>query len=374
MVRILIPLLVVLALVGALIAVKAGQINLLIQSGQAAQAAGPKPEIVSSARSKIEMWGSALFAVGSVEAERGVTLSTESSGIVTRLSFDSGAEVQAGAVLAELDTSVERAQLKSIEARLRFARSNLERTRALEQERVASASDLDSAESSLGSLQADATALRAQIERKVVRAPFSGRLGIRQINLGQFLSPGTAITTLQSDKEDYVDFALPQKHLDQLRVGLPVRLTAEQSDISLSGVVAAIDPGVNERTRAVTVRASTSDPEKRLRPGMFISVAVELDEKRRVVVVPVTSVVYAPYGDSVFLIEDDPKDATRKLARQQFVRLGETRGDFVEVVQGLSGDETVVSAGAFKLRNGAPVHVNNEVGLAPKTDPKPPNR
>lgn len=372
--RILIPLIVGVALIGTLVAIKASQIGLLIQTGEEANAAGPPPEVVASVTSKKETWRATLSAVGSVKAERGVTISSESAGIVTRLHFDSGDEVKPGAVLVELDTSVERAQLSSIEARLKYADTNATRTRALEKAKVATQAEVDVVESNLDSLKADSAALKAQIERKVIRAPFGGKLGIRAIDLGQYLSPGTEVTTLQSDNEDYVDFSLPQKDLEVLRAGLPVKLQVEQSSISLEGVVAAVDPSVNRRTRSVELRASTKDPEKRLRPGMFVNVSIELDQEREVTAIPLTAVVHAPYGDSIFLIEEDPQDKAKKVARQQFVRLGETRGDFVVVEEGLGPDQMLVSAGAFKLRSGVPVKINNAIALDPKQNPTPENR
>lgn len=372
-VRILIPIVLVLGLIAALAAIKADQIGLLIKAGEAASEAGPPPEVVGSATARRDTWQTTLSAVGTVEAERGVTIGNDSPGIVTRVHFDSGDQVKSGAVLVELETSVERAQLDSVSARLELAKINLKRTEGLESKGVTTVAELDKSKSEVKSLEAEAAGLRAQIERKVVRAPFSGKLGIRQVNLGQYLGPGSAITTLQSEKEGYVDFSLPQEYLGQLRAGLPVQLRVRQAGIELDGVIAAIDPGVDQSTRSATVRASTQDPDKRLRPGMFVNVLVVLDEARSVIIVPATAVVYAPFGDSVFVIEEDPK-AKKKVARQQFVRLGEMRGDFVEIKKGLSGGETVVTAGAFKLRNGAPVQINNDVDLDPKLDPSPQNR
>lgn len=372
--KVLIPIVAVLALVGGLAAVKANQIGTLINAGKAAQQAGPPPETVASIEVKKDRWEAMLAAVGSVEAGKGVSISNDSPGIVTRIRFESGAQVKAGQVLVELDTSVERAQLASTEARLGLANTTLTRTRALIKEGVATRAELDAAEASVKGLTAEVSALRAQIARKVVTAPFSGKLGIRAINVGQYLSPGTSITALQSEKDEYVDFSLPQQYFDKLRVGLSVKLTAKENGIDLSGVVAAVDPSVDPTTRTVQLRASTTDPAKLLRPGMFINVNVMLDKTLDVIAIPITSVVYAPYGDSVFVIEEDPKAPGTKLARQQFVKLGETRGDFVEVAKGLKGGETLVSAGAFKLRNGARVAVNNKVGLAPKMDPRPANR
>lgn len=372
--KVLIPIVAVLAVVGGLAAVKANQIDTLIDAGKAMQKAGPPPETVSSVDVRKDHWVSTVASVGSVEAGKGVAISNDSPGIVTRIRFESGHQVKAGQVLVELDTSVERAQLASAEARLAFARTTLNRTRALIKEGVSTGAELDSAEANVKSGEAEVSALRGQISRKVVEAPFAGKLGIRAVNVGQYLAPGTSITTLQSEKEEYVDFSLPQQYFDKLRGGLSVKIMAKETGIDLKGVVAAVDPAVDPATRTVTLRASVTDPDKRLRPGMFVNVSVLLDSERDVIAVPVTSIVYAPYGDSVFVLEDDPKTPGVKVARQQFVKLGETRGDFVEATKGLNAGETVVSAGAFKLRNGARVTINNKIGLAPKMDPRPANR
>ena len=375
--KVVIPIVAVLAVVGGLAAVKANQIGTLIKFGQAAQAAGPPPETVSSTEVLKDHWASTLASVGSVEAGKGVAISNDSPGIVTKIRFESGDQVKAGQVLVELDTGVERAQLASAEARLGLANTTLNRARALIKEGVGTGAELDSAEAGVKSTTAEVSALRAQIARKVVEAPFSGKLGIRAVNVGQYLSPGTSITSLQSEKDEYVDFSLPQQYFDKLRRGLSVKVTSKESGIDLQGAVVAVDPAVDPVTRSVTLRASATDPDKKLRPGMFVNVSVLLDSQRDVIALPVTAVVYAPYGDSVFILEDDPKAPNGKgpqIARQQFVKLGETRGDFVEAVKGLSGGETLVSAGAFKLRNGARVNVNNKVGLAPKIDPRPANR
>jgi membrane fusion protein, multidrug efflux system len=376
-VKTIVPILLVLLVVGGLAAIKANQIGALKSAAEAGAKAGPPPETVASAPAQKATWEYTLEAVGSVEAGKGVTISNDEPGIVTRLSFESGDEVKAGALLLELDTSVERAQLSSSSARLDLAKTTLERTRALVKERVGTVAELDTARANVDTSKAEVAALRAQIARKIVRAPFAGKLGIRSVNIGQYLSPGTPITTLQSNTATYVDFSLPQQHLEELRVGLPVKMSMKDARIELTGRVAAIEPEVNEVTRSVKVRASVEDAKQQLRPGMFVNVSVLLDQKRELIMVPVTAVVVAPYGDSVFVLEDaqgQPGGATIKVARQQFVQLGETRGDFVEVEKGLSGDELLVAAGAFKLRNGAPVVVNNEVEPQPKLHPTPPDR
>lgn len=375
--RYVITIVAVIALVGALVFIKAKQIGMLIGFGEAAKAAGPPPEAINTAQARVDTWDSVISSIGSVEAGRGVVLSNESPGVITAIRFESGAEVKQGAILVELDTRVERAQLASAKARAALAKTTLDRVKALVQGGAVAQEELDQAESALLTASADADALAAQIARKVVRAPFAGRIGIRQVNLGQYLNPGTPISTLQSAQEDYVDFAVPQQRLAELKVGLGVTFSISgQKDAKVMGVVAAIDPEIDSNTRSVKLRASVTDPERSLSPGMFVNASVTLPEKRKVVLVPTTAMIYAAYGNSVFVVEKSSKEGAPPglVARQQFVRTGETRGDFVVVEEGLTGTETVVSAGAFKLRNGSAVVVSDQVAVDPKLDPKPENR
>ncbi len=370
----LIPIVLLLVAVGSLVAVKASQIGVLQAAGEKAKLSGPPPETVSSTVAKKEQWGSRLTAVGSVAARKGVTISNDAAGLVAQIHFDSGERVKAGKVLVTLDSRVERAQLKSAEARLGLATTTVERTRALTKEGISTQAELDTAEATLEGAEADVSTLRAQIARKVIVAPFDGQLGIRMVNEGQYLAPGSDITTLQSEAEEYVDFELPQQHLEQVSIGLKVHFSADEANIDTHGVVAALNPIVNPATRAFEVRATASDDENRLRPGMFVNVMVQLGQARPVVTTPSAAVVHAPYGDSVFLIEEAPEDASRLVARQQFVQLGESRGDWVEVKEGLQGGEKLVFAGAFKLRNGSPIVIDDSVDLDPRQNPHPKNR
>jgi membrane fusion protein (multidrug efflux system) len=375
--RIIIPIVGVLGLLAALGAVKAAQIGQLIGFGKAMQAAGPPAENVGSAVAKAETWEATIAAVGGVEAGKGVTLSNDSPGLVTKLHFESGKRVKQGDVLVEIDTSVERAQLASAIARRDLALTNAKRSKTLVTGGVASVSQLETDEATYRTAIADAAALAAQIERKTVRAPFSGILGIRLVNVGQYLTPGTALAVLQSEDATFVDFTVPQQRLSEIAIGAPVRLTINgESGQALEGSVAAIDPTVDATTRSAKMRATSADPEKKLRPGMFVRVAVVLEAKHQVVVVPATALVHASYGDSVFIIENRPAGDAKpgKIVRQQFVRSGELRGDFVAIEDGLKGGEEIVSAGAFKLRNGAGININNDVGAKPERDPKPQNR
>jgi membrane fusion protein, multidrug efflux system len=389
--RIVIAAVISLVVVGVLAGTKYAQISSLIKFGKAAQAAGPPPEAVGTAVAKGAEWESLLQSVGSVAAGRGVTISNEVSGVVRAIRFESGATVRSGQVLVELDASVERAQLSSLQARRDLATSSASRTRRLEAGGASTKAQLDADEAQLKTVSADAQALAAQIEKKTIRAPFGGKLGIRSVNLGQYLNPGTPITDLESLDAVYVDFTVPQQQVAHVPVGTAVRiaLPGEQPPRTLPGKIAAVDPNVDPVTRAVKLRASVADDADKasvdqLRPGMFVNVSVVLPERAKVVFVPATAVMRAPYGNSVYVVEDRQDEAGHpvmgfggkpaKVARQQFVRLGDTRGDFVAVDDGVKAGQEVVMLGAFKLRNGAPVVVNNEIQLSLSPTPQPQNR
>ncbi|HEU4532947.1 MAG TPA: efflux RND transporter periplasmic adaptor subunit [Polyangiaceae bacterium] len=372
-------------LVGALAGVKALQIGSLLKMGEQMEKSGPPPEAVAAATAQEQAWRGSLAAVGSVSAAKGVAVSNDAAGVVSAIRFESGAAVKAGQVLVELDSGVERAQLASALARKELAEVNLRRSRALLESNAIAPAQLDNDEAQLKALLADVGALQAQIARKVVRAPFAGRLGIRSVNLGQFLAPGTTLTTLEALGAVFVDFSLPQQRLGEVAVGAPVRVTLEQDGQSFDGSVSAIEPGVDAATRTARLRASVPGAQDRLRPGMFARVEVLLPSpaQAKVVVVPATAVVHAPYGDSVFVLEEPAGEppppppgapaGPRKVARQQFVKLGEARGDFVAVLEGVKPGQEVVSAGAFKLRNNAPVVVGSAVAPAPQLAPRPAN-
>jgi membrane fusion protein (multidrug efflux system) len=371
---------------GALVGVKGAQIAQLIHFGQTMAKAGPPPESVNTARAVAQNWGGTLNAVGSVVSEQGVTLSNEVAGVVSKLSFDSGARVKQGQLLLELDSSVEKAQLASTRARLRLAQQSLERSQRLAPSGAIPAAQLETDESSVNGLTADEKGLLAQIERKSVRAPFSGRLGIRAVNLGQYLAPGTMLTVLESTEAVFVDFAIPQTDSEHVHRGMPVRAQIDAAgQKTLDGTVSAIDPSLDPQTRSVRVRASLKNQEERLRPGMFVRVSVLLPEENSLVIVPATALVHAAYGDSVFVVEPKKAESGEPsppgpdgkpvlAARQQFVQAGPARGDFVAILKGVKEGEELVSAGAFKLRNGMTVAVKNDVSPAPQLDPHPENR
>jgi membrane fusion protein (multidrug efflux system) len=384
MARYIVAILGLLLVVGTLVGIKAKQISGLIEAGEAFAKSGPPPEAVSSDVARELAWEGTLSAVGTISAAKGVAVSNDSPGVVKRIAFESGQLTKPGQVLVELDTGVERAQLATAQARKELAEQNIQRTRSLFQSGGISRSQLDSDESLLKSASADLAGLQAQIERKVIRAPFAGRLGIRAVNLGQYLSPGTPITTLEALDSVYVDFTLPQQILGSIDIGFPVRVVIEgEKQVEAEGKVAAIDPTLDRATRSVHVRAAIPNENQKLRPGMFANVSVVLPKRDSIVAVPATAVVHAPYGDSIFLIEDESTPGAKgqpaapsgvKQVRQQFVRLGEERGDFVAVLDGVKPGQELVSAGAFKLRNGAKIVINNKSRPNPQVDPRPENR
>jgi membrane fusion protein, multidrug efflux system len=374
-----------LALVVGLAAVKYEQIASLISAGHAMAKAGPPPEAVGATVARAETWQETLDAVGDVAAARGVIVSNDAPGIVSAIHFESGKVVRAGDVLLELDGNVERSQLAAVEARRELAQINARRTRALVATDALPRAQQDTDDAVVKTSRSDLELLRAQLARKTVRAPFSGKLGIRQVNLGQYLNSGTPITSLEATDTVFVDFSLPQQRLRNASLGTPVHVEIEGEDVPpTDGVIAAIDPSIDSVTRSVKIRASLPNPDEKLLPGMFAKVVVVLPEKRDVVVVPVQAVVHAAFGDSLFVVEDRKDDAGNlvkaadgnpaKVARQQFVKLGDTRGDFVAVNNGLGVGQEVVTAGAFKLHNGASIAIDNTVQANAELTPHPENR
>ncbi|HVU00103.1 MAG TPA: efflux RND transporter periplasmic adaptor subunit [Polyangiaceae bacterium] len=367
-----------LLVVGGLAALKGAQIASLVRFGKKARAAGPPPETVSTTHAVTQTWNDTLSSVGSVTTAHGVTLGNDLPGIVSRLSFESGATVKKGQVLAELDTSVERAELASARARLKLAATNVGRTRTLAASGSVAPAELDTEEAQFDAARADVQALTAQIEKKTIRAPFAGKLGIRLVNVGQYLPPGTPITVVEAtDESSYVDFSLPQQAVGKVAVGMPVRLSVEGASTqgTTNGRVFAVEPVVDPTTRNIRVRATLPE-ETTFRPGMFVDVEVVLPHQETVVAVPAVAVVHASYGDSVFIVEDGrtPDDRPTKVVRQQFVKLGQRRGDFVALRAGVKSGEEIVTAGAFKLRNRAPIVVNDAVKETPELSPHPENR
>ncbi len=367
--KIALALLVVLLVGGGLAGVKMLQIRKLIAAGQAFVT---PPETVSSVLVREEKWQDTLTAIGSIAAVQGVSITPDIPGTVREIAFESGAVVSQGDLLVRLDTSSEEAQLRAIEAQVELASINVVRVRSLRNDHMISQSELDSAEAVLKQSQANADAIRTVIAKKTLRAPFAGRLGIRLVNLGQYLDTGKPIVSLQALEPVYADFSLPQQELARLKVGMQVRVTTDAyPGRQFEGRLTAINPDLDASTRSVGLQATFENPDHLLRPGMFARVEVLLPEEQAVLVIPATSVLSAPYGDSVYVIESKPgKEGTPGLVvRQQFVRTARARGDFLAVDSGLKPGERIVSSGIFKLRNGVSVVENNE--LAPKASETP---
>jgi membrane fusion protein, multidrug efflux system len=359
--------------VAALGFVKFKQIQTAI--GQAA-AFQPPPDAVTTIVAAQEQWPSTLTAIGTIAAVQGVTVSADLPGTVERIGFDSGRSVREGEILALLDTRQEQAQLAAAESQRDLARLNFDRMRGLLDEHVVSTAEFDRANADYRQSDARVGEIKATIERKTIRAPFAGLLGIRRVNLGQYLSAGDALVTLQSLNPIYVNFGVPQQAMVDVRVGRVVRVTAtDAAEMSFAGKVTAVDSIVDESTRNVQTQATLSNPAGTLRPGMFVQTEVTLGAPASVISLPASAISYAPYGDSVFVVSDltDPSGKTYRGVKQQFVKVGPARGDQIAVTSGLKPGEEVVTSGVFKLRNGAAVVVNNKVKPANSPKPRPEN-
>jgi membrane fusion protein (multidrug efflux system) len=306
---------------------------------------------------------------------QGVTVTAELTGKVVQIAFNPGTKVNAGDLLVKQDTSSEEAQLRAAEAAAALAKLNVERLGKLLAERTIAQSQYDNAEASYKQAIAQADNIRASIAKKTIRAPFAGRLGIRLVNLGQVINEGEAIVSLQSLDPIYVNFSLPQQQLPKVQTGLGVRITTDALPGELiEGNITAINPQVDAATRNIRIQATVANPQEHLRPGMYVNVAVVLPGREKVLAIPATAVLYAPYSDSVFIVEDKPDPNSGQMAkvvRQQFTQLGEKHGDFVAVLSGLKEGDAVVSTGVFKLRNGQTVSVDNSLSPEFKLKPKP---
>ena len=384
--RILLTVLGLILVVGAIAGVKVLQIRKLTAQG----AFAPPPETVTAAEARMESWESVLTSVGSLTAVQGVTVSGELAGKVVHIAFEPGAAVHAGDLLVQQDTSTEEAQLPGAKAAVVLARADLARAQDLLARKIVPQSEVDAAVAKLQEAEASVETIRSTIAKKTIRAPFAGRLGIRLINLGQMLHEGDEVVSLQALDPIFVDFRLPQQQLAEVRPGLVVRLTGDAfPGRTIEGKITAINPEVDATTRNVRVQATVANAHEVLHPGMFVNVAVVLPARKPVLVIPATAVLYAPYSDSVFVVEgkhssaaDSPAGSASEspvakppslVLHQQFVRLGEQRGDFVAVVSGLKEGDTVVTTGAFKLRNGQSVVIDNTLSPKFQLHPKPEN-
>lgn len=375
--RIIIALLLIGLVGGGLVGIKALQIKRMVAQGEQY---APQPAVVTAASVRAESWDTVLDAVGTVTAVQGVTVAAQLPGKVTSIDFESGKVVRAGQLLVRQDTSSEEAELRAAEAQADLARVDLERMRGLREQGIISQSEYDQAEATSKEATARVDTIRSSIDKKTIRAPFAGRVGIRLVNLGQVLDAGAPVVTLQSLDPIHVDFALPQQDLRLLEEGLPVRVVSDSlPGEKLSGTLTAINPLVEETTRSVQLQATLDNPEGLLRPGAFVSIEVVLPAREQILAIPATAVLYAPYSDSVFVIEpraDSNATGTGQasenlVVRQQFVSLGRRQGDFVTVESGVEPGESVVSTGVFKLRNGQAVTVDNALQPEFRLNPEP---
>ena len=369
--RMILMLSVMAAIIAGLGFVKFRQIQTAIAEGAAFQ---PPPEAVTTTVAALDDWPTTQSAIGTTAPVQGVTVSADLPGIVDRILFESGRAVREGDVLVELDARQEKAQLAAAEAQRDLAQLNFKRLENLVEDGAIARADYDRAAAEQKQTEARVGEIRATIARKVIHAPFSGVLGIRQVHLGQYLSAGDPVVPLQSLDPIYVNFGVPQQEAGQLKVGRRVRLRADTlADVMLTGRVTAIDSVVDATTRNVTVQATFANPNGQLRPGMFVQVEATAGNNRSMIALPASAISYAPYGDSVFVVSDmkDPAGKPYRGVRQQFVKLGGARGDLIAVTSGVKPGEEVVTSGVFKLRNGAAVLVNNKVKPANNRAPKP---
>jgi membrane fusion protein (multidrug efflux system) len=359
-------------LVGALVVIKLSQFAALGAMGYS-----PAPDTVTTATVSETNWQPFFSSVGSLSAVQGVTVTAQLDGNLVKIAFEAGSSVKAGDLLVQQDTSTEEAQLHAAEAAEELTRLTLGRSHQLLGDATISQSQYDGDDAGYKQAQAQSANIRAVIAKKTIRAPFAGRLGVRLVNLGQTLKAGDPIVSLQALDPIYADFYLPQQDLAHIAQGTPVQISGEAvPGGQVDGKITAINPSVDSDTRNVRAEATIANPKEGLHPGMFVHVNVLLPDTRKVLVIPATAVLYAPYGNSVFVVGETKDAATGKAkvsVRQQFIRLGDARGDFVAVVDGLKAGEVVVSSGPFKLRNGEAVIVNNADAPPAQLAPKPDN-
>ena len=369
--RMILMLVVVAVIIGVLGFIKVRQFQAMAQQFAAMQ---PPPEAVTTIVAQREEWPATLSAIGTVAAVQGVTVSADLPGIVDRVAFESGRTVRQGDILVQLDTRQEQAQLAAAEAQLELSRLTYERMKGLVEQDAVSRAEFDTAAAAQKQAEARIREIRATIERKTIRAPFSGMLGIREVNLGQYLTGGDAVVPLQSLNPIYVNFGIPQQDAGQMKLGREIRLSAaDLGGVEFQGRISALDSVVDETTRNVRVQATLANPGGKLRPGMFVQTQVSLGANQPVIALPTTAISYAPYGDSVFVVSDlkDPNGKTYRGVRQQVVKLGGARGDQIAVLSGINAGDEVVTSGVFKLRNGAAVQINNKVQPSNSRSPKP---
>lgn len=372
--RMMVMLGVMAAVIAGLGVVKVKQFQAMADAYAAMQ---PPPDAVTTTVAVEEEWPATLSAIGTVEAVQGVTVAADLAGLVERIAFESGKSVREGDVLVELDTRQERAQLAGADAHLRLTQLSFDRMKGLVAQDAVSRAEFDAAAAAHTQAEARLREIEATIARKIIRAPFSGVLGLRQVNLGQYLNGGDPIVSLQSLNPIYVSFTVPQQDAAHVQPGRQVRVTVDElAGAAFTGRVSATDAVVDPATRHIRIQARFANRGGKLRPGMFVETEVVLGAGRRVVALPASAINHAPYGDSVFVVGDmtDEQGRTYRGVRQQVVTLGPSRGDLVAVQSGVRPGDEVVTSGVFKLRNGAPVQINNAVQPASSAAPQPEDR
>lgn len=368
--RMILMLVVITAVLGALGLAKYRQVQVAAAQGAAYR---PPPEAVTSMVVKQETWPEVLRAIGTVTAVQGVMVSADLPGIIDRIEFESGGSVHAGDVLVRLDIRQELAQLAAAEAARDLAILNYDRLQGLANQSAIARVDYDRAAADQKQTEAKVNEIRAIMARKTIRAPFPGILGIRQVNLGQYLPEGAPIVALQNLDPVYVDFAIPQQYIGMVRIGGVARILSEGArSAGFSGRISAINAVVDESTRNIRLQATLANPQGRLRAGMFVETEISLGSASRVIALPAPAISYAPYGDSVFVVAElKGRDGKAfRGVRQQFVKLGPANGDQIAVIAGLKPGEEVVTSGVFKLRNGTEVLVNNKTRPSNEKTPK----
>lgn len=340
-------------------------------------AAASAPQTVSTTVAAAAEWQPYYQSTGTARAVRGADLSAQASGVVEQIAIDSGSEVPAGKVLLRLNPNDDYAKLQQLQAAAELADQTLKRDQEQFAAQAISQASIDTDVSTQKSAHAQVAAQEALIQEKIVKAPFAGRLGIRQVDLGQYLTAGTAIVTLQALDPILIDFYLPQQALSQVKIGQAVTATIDTyPGETFKGTVESVNSKVDTASRNVQVRAALPNADRRLLPGMFASVRIEYGAKRNPITLPQTAVTYNPYGDTVYVVEQrgvDDKGHPRLEVQQRFVKLGPTRGDQIAIESGVKPGEVIVTAGQIKLRNGVPVAVNNDVLPANAISPNPPN-
>ncbi len=331
------------------------------------------PQTVSASRASYSEWQPQIEAVGSLRAVKGADLSLEVSGVVDTISFNSGDDVKEGAVLLKLRADDDAAKLTSLQATAELSKITYERDLKQFKIQAVSQANLDTDTANLKNANAQVAEQQAVLDKKTLRAPFAGHLGIRAVDLGQYLSAGTTIVTLQALDPIFMDFFVPQQSVDQLRIGQTVTVKIDAfKDQSFSGTISAINPKVDSSTRNVQVRATLKNPDHKLLPGMYATIDIATGAPQNYITLPQTAITYNPYGDTVYIVDNKggQADGKRQLtARQTFVTTGATRGDQVAVLKGVNNGDMVVIAGQIKLHNGSPVLIDNSI--TPTADASP---